>query len=326
VSASIGASLYPDNALRSEDLIKQADAAMYRAKDTGRKNAQFYDRAMHAHIIERMGIELDLRQAMSRSEFDLFYQPLVDLQTGRILSGEALIRWSHPSLGVLLPERFIPVAEEIGAIVQLTRWVLEQAAREVATIRKQSDPHFRLTVNVSALDLCQSDFDTNVRETLAFHGLDAGALDFEVTEDSIVNEQAVKTLASLRTGGARVVIDDFGMGYSSLGYVRNTPLDAIKIDRRFVADVAHNPQDRAVVRAIATLAQNLGVQIVAEGVETQAQRELLIASGVAIAQGFFFSRPVSAAQFAHMVRAQQHANAGGGDPRVVDFAKYRVEA
>lgn len=304
ISASIGASLYPNNASRAEDLIKQADSAMYRAKDAGRKNAMMYNDALHARILERMGLELELRQASSRNQLRVLYQPIVDINSERIIGAEALLRWEHPQLATITPDRFIDIAEEIGAIVGITHWVLHQACAHAAAMRATGFGAFRIAVNISARDLCDPDFHTHVSDILAEHGLGEDALDIEVTESITLNDVAVKTISALQAAGVRVVIDDFGIGYSSLEYVKRLPVGAIKIDRSFVEGVAHNPQDQAIVKAITTLATNLGVGVIAEGVETAAQRDFLTTVYAPSAQGYYYSEPIPQREFAHLLQSQ----------------------
>jgi diguanylate cyclase (GGDEF)-like protein/PAS domain S-box-containing protein len=304
ISASIGASLYPNNASRAEDLIKQADSAMYRAKDAGRKNAMMYNDALHARILERMGLELELRQASSRNQLRVLYQPIVDINSERIIGAEALLRWEHPQLATIMPDRFIDIAEEIGAIVGITHWVLHQACAHAAAMRAAGFVAFRIAVNISARDLCDPDFRTHVSNILAEHGLGEDALDIEVTESITLNDTAVKTISALQAAGVRVVIDDFGIGYSSLEYVKRLPVGAIKIDRSFVEGVAHNPQDQAIVKAITTLATNLGVGVIAEGVETAAQRDFLTTVYAPSAQGYYYSEPIPQREFAHLLQGQ----------------------
>jgi diguanylate cyclase (GGDEF)-like protein/PAS domain S-box-containing protein len=304
ISASIGASLYPNNASQAEDLIKQADSAMYRAKDAGRKNVMMYNDALHAHTLERMGLELELRQANSRNQLRVLYQPIVDINSERIIGAEALLRWEHPRLATITPDRFIDIAEEIGAIVGITQWVLHQACAHAAAMRAAGFGGFRIAVNISARDLCEPDFHRRVSEILAEYGLGEDALDIEVTESITLNDAAVKTVSALQGAGVRVVIDDFGIGYSSLGYLKRLPVGAIKIDRSFVGGLANNPQDQAIVKAITTLATSLGFGVIAEGVETGAQRDFLATVHAPSAQGYYYSRPLPQRQFANLLQAQ----------------------
>jgi diguanylate cyclase (GGDEF)-like protein/PAS domain S-box-containing protein len=319
VTGSVGASLYPDNATEAGELIKQADSAMYRAKDAGRQNAKFYSGAMHAHILERMGLELDLRQALTRGELALLYQPIVDLATERIIGAEALLRWNHPLLGEVAPDRFIGIAEEIGCIIDITAWVLVQACAHAAAMRRIGLPNFRIAVNMSVRDLCEPEVHERVSTALAAAGLSPDALDLEVTEGITLNDVAVKALAAIQATGVRVVVDDFGIGYSSLDYIKRLPVGAIKIDKSFVADVVHNQHDQAIVKAITTLAESLGLGVVAEGIETAAQREFLLTVHAPTAQGYYFSRPISQDQFAQLVHALPEVAAQQRAGRVVSI-------
>jgi diguanylate cyclase (GGDEF)-like protein/PAS domain S-box-containing protein len=303
VSASVGASLFPENATDAPELIKQADSAMYRAKDAGRQNAKFYSDAMHARILERMGLELDLRQALARGEFAVFYQPIVDLKTERVIAAEALLRWNHPLLGVVEPDRFIGIAEEIGSILDITEWVLEQACAHASAMRALGLRDFRISVNLSARDLCEPEIHERVRIALQSGGLTADALDLEITEGITLNDVAIKAITQIQQTGVRVVVDDFGIGYSSLDYIKRLPVGAIKIDKSFVADLVQNKHDQAIVKAITTLAHSLGIGVVAEGVETAAQRDFLLTVHAPSAQGFYFSRPLAQEQFTQLVKS-----------------------
>ncbi len=302
VTVSIGASLYPENATEADELIKQADSAMYRAKDAGRQNAKFYSGAMHKHILERMGLELDLRQALARNELDVLYQPIVDLASERIVGAEALLRWNHPLLGDVAPERFIGIAEEIGSILEITGYVLGRACAHAAAMRALGLTSFTVAVNLSMRDLCDPGIHERIASALRNNGLSPEALSLEITEGTTLSDLALKELGLIHQTGARIVIDDFGIGYSSLDYIKRLPVSAIKIDKSFVAELAHSQHDQAIVKAITTLAENLQLGVVAEGVETTAQRDFLLTVHAPMGQGFYFSRPISDEHFAAMVR------------------------
>lgn len=292
VTSSVGASLFPANATTVGELIKQADSAMYHAKEAGRSTAKFYDGTIHARVLERLSLEQDLRSALSRQEFHLVFQPLVDIPSRRITAAETLLRWNHPLLGEVAPDRFISIAEELGIIVEISAWVLREACRYAAAIRENGHPEFRIAVNLSARDLYESSFVDALAATLEEFALPAHALDLEVTEHVLLSDTAVRNLNELRAMGVRVVIDDFGIGYSSLEYVKRLPVGAIKIDKSFVRDVTRNPYDQAIVKAIATLGKTLGVAVIAEGIETAAQYDFVAALHCDQAQGFYFSRPI----------------------------------
>jgi diguanylate cyclase (GGDEF)-like protein/PAS domain S-box-containing protein len=319
VSASVGASLYPVNAQDAAELIKQADSAMYRAKDAGRQNAKFYSDAMHSHILERMGLELDLRQALSRGEFAVFYQPIVDLASGRVVAAEALLRWNHPRLGVVDPNRFIGIAEEIGSILDITEWVLVQACAHAAAMRALALPDFRIAVNLSARDLCEPEIHERVGAALRAAGLTADAIDLEITEGITLNDVAIKAVVQIQRTGVRVVVDDFGIGYSSLEYIKRLPVGAIKIDKSFVAEVVTNKYDQAIVKSITTLARSLGLGVVAEGVETAEQRDFLLTVHAPMAQGFYFSRPLSQENFTQLVLALPERSSFAPSSRAVSL-------
>ncbi|HEY9180986.1 MAG TPA: EAL domain-containing protein, partial [Candidatus Baltobacteraceae bacterium] len=291
VTASLGASIYPQNAQTPDELIAFADSAMYRAKESGRNNAKFYDGTMHAHVLERMGLEQDLRQALTRGELRLLYQPIVDIPTRKVVAAEALVRWQHPLLGELSPQTFIPIAEETGVIVEISRWVLREACANAARIRRDGAPDFRISVNLSPRDFYEQDLATTLAAVLAETGLPAEALDLEVTENVVLNDLALETLQRIAGMQVNVVVDDFGTGYSSLSYIKRLPVKAIKIDKSFIDDVAIDSYDQGIVKAIATLGNTLGLRIIAEGIESESQYEFLRSLKVEHAQGYFFYRP-----------------------------------
>lgn len=288
VTASVGTSIFPQNAETAEELIAFADSAMYRAKESGRNNAKFYDGTMHAHVLERMGLEQDLRQALARGELTMVYQPVVDVQSRKIVGAEALLRWHHPLLGELLPGAFIPIAEETGIIVDISRWVLQQACGTAALIRSSHSPEFRIAVNMSPRDFYEQDFAAMLSSALIDVGLPPNAVDVEVTESVMLNELALGTLARVHNMGVKVVVDDFGTGYSSLSYIKKLPVNAIKIDKGFIDDVTRDPYDQGIVKAILTLGQTLGLRVIAEGIESESQWEFIRALRCEHAQGYYF--------------------------------------
>ena len=299
LAASLGLSRFPADAADGETLLKYADLAMYQAKERGRSRWQTFSPALTVAAHERLVLESSLRKAIERDELLLLFQPQVSLETGEIVGTEALVRWRHPELGLIAPGRFIPLAEETGLIVPLGEWVLRTACRQAAEWAREGR-HLRQSVNLSARQLAEPDLVRRVRAALDETGLDPRLLDLELTESALVTqgEAAVARLAALRTLGVRISIDDFGTGYSSLAYLRRFPLDILKVDRSFVLglDAAgqQGRQDQAVVRAIISMAHALELEVVAEGVETSAQREALRRLGCDTMQGFLFSRPVSA--------------------------------
>jgi diguanylate cyclase (GGDEF)-like protein/PAS domain S-box-containing protein len=292
VTASLGASIFPQNAQTADELIAFADSAMYRAKESGRNTAKFYDGTMHAHVLERMGLEQDLRQALARGELRLLFQPVVDMATRRITGAEALIRWQHPLLGELSPATFIPIAEETGVIVDISRWVLREACSKAAHIRRNGAPGFQINVNLSPRDFYEQDLAATLAAVLAETGLPAEALSLEVTENVVLNDLALDTLNRIAKMQVNIVVDDFGTGYSSLSYIKRLPVKAIKIDKTFIDDVALDPYDQGIVKAIATLGNTLGLRVIAEGIESESQYQFLCSLKCEYAQGFFFYRPL----------------------------------
>jgi len=320
VTASIGTSLFPQNARTAEELIAFADSAMYSAKEAGRNNVKSYDGTMHARVLERMSLEQDLRQALSRGELQLLFQPIVDISTKRIVTAEALIRWQHPTLGELLPEVFIPIAEESGTIIEISRWVLKQACSTAARIRQIAAPEFRVSVNLSPRDFYEQDCAATIGAVLAETGLPARALELEVTENIVLNDLAVATLLRIHAMGVQIVVDDFGKGYSSLSYIKRLPVHAIKIDKGFIDDVTRDPYDQGIVKAIATLAQTLGLRVIAEGIETEAQLEFIRALRCDQAQGFLFHSPMPRGDLMARI-AEQETPVAPGLPRVVNIRR-----
>ena len=302
VTGSVGASIFPQNAQTGEELIAFADSAMYRAKESGRNNAKFYDGTMHAHVLERMGLEQDLRHALARDEMRMVFQPVVDIPSRRTVACEALVRWHHPLLGQLSPQAFIPIAEESGLIVEIGRWVLREACRKAAAMRQTLDPQFRIAVNLSPRDLYEQDFAAMLGAVLAETGLPPSALDLEVTESVMLNDVAVSTLTRISAMGVHIVVDDFGTGYSSLSYIKRLPVNAIKIDKSFIDDITRDSYDQGIVKAITTLAQTLNLRVVAEGIETEAQWEFVRSLRCDQAQGYYFHRPLPWEELVEIVR------------------------
>lgn len=297
-AASLGLSRFPDDGGNAEALLQCADLAMYQAKERGRGQWQSFSPALTEAARERLTLENSLRKAIERDEMLLLYQPQISLSTGEVVGAEALVRWQHGDLGLILPAQFIPLAEETGLIVPLGEWVLRTACRQAAAWEHEGK-HLRLSVNLSARQLGEDTLVERVRSVLEETGLHPRLLDLELTESALVThgEAAVARLTALRALGVRISIDDFGTGYSSLAYLRRFPLDTLKIDRSFVLSLGsadrHARQDGAVVRAIISMAHALELEVVAEGVETAAQRETLRCLGCDFMQGFLFSPPVS---------------------------------
>ena len=294
VGCSMGASLFPQDGDDAETVLKKADLAMYRAKDMGRNTYQFYQPEMNASVGARMNVERRLRRALRDGEFLLHYQPQVDLTTGEIVGMEALVRWMDPEFGLVLPTAFIPVAEECGLIGPLSEWVLREACRQNKAWQDQGLPAARMSVNLSARQFQQRDMRVLVTSVLEETGLAPQYLEIELTESAIMRngEEAVTTLSELAALGISIAIDDFGTGYSSLSYLKRFPVHRLKIDRSFVADIGSSGGNETITSAIIALAHSLELRVIAEGVETAAQLDFLVARACDEMQGYFFSQPL----------------------------------
>ena len=293
-TTSIGLTLFRGQDDSAEILIKQADVALYQAKDAGRNTTRFFNPAMQSAIESRTALEAALRRGLDRNEFRLYYQPQVD-QGGHLIGAEALIRWLPPTQGPISPAQFIPLAEESGLILLIGQWVLDTACAQLKVWEGEPDSRdLKLSVNVSARQFHQSDFVEQVRQSLLVSGANPARLKLELTESVVLNnvEEVIHRMQQLNGLGVGFSLDDFGIGYSSLMYLKRLPLDQIKIDQSFVRDVTWDPNDAAIVRAILAMSQSLGLQVIAEGVETQAQRDFLYENGCTAYQGFFFGKPM----------------------------------
>jgi EAL domain-containing protein (putative c-di-GMP-specific phosphodiesterase class I) len=307
VTCSIGVAVYPSEGTAAESLIEHADIAMYRAKKLGRNNFQFYTPAMNEESLERVRIESALRNALERNEFVLYYQPQVDLASGDIVGMEALIRWNHPELGMVPPVRFIGVAEETGLIVPIGAWVMRTAAAQNKAWHDAGFGRLRVAVNLSARQFGDPDLIGGIEAVLADTGLDPACLEIELTESLFMSEvtPAVDLLHRMKALGVNLSIDDFGTGYSSLSYLSRFPIDVLKIDRSFVADITDDANDAAIVSSIIALAHNLKLSVIAEGVETAEQLDYLRSQGCNEMQGYYFSRPLPAAEFEQLLRQRR---------------------
>jgi diguanylate cyclase (GGDEF)-like protein/PAS domain S-box-containing protein len=296
VTTSIGVSLYPGDGQDAETLIKNADTAMYQAKEGGRQGYKFFSPEMNVRAVERQSIEEDLRSALERKEFSLNYQPKIDLKTGEISGIEALIRWNHPRRGMIPPLQFIPIAEDCGLIVPIGAWVLREACTQAKAWTDAGLPPMTMAVNVSAIQFRSKDFLERMFATMSETGMDPRSLEIEITESVFMKHAEVATtiLRALRDKGVRVSVDDFGTGYSSLSYLRKFPLDSIKIDQSFVRQITPKPEDAGIVSAIISMGQGLKLRVIAEGVETDADLAFLKAHHCDEAQGYLFSRPLPA--------------------------------
>ena len=307
VTPSIGIAIYPNDGTDPETLTRNADTAMYHAKDTGRNNHKFFTEQMNISAAERFALENKLHNALDRGELLLYYQPRVAIDTRRPSGFEALLRWRHPEQGMVSPASFIPVAEETGLIVPIGAWVLREACRQHMAWRAAGHAPLPVAVNLSPRQFRQPNLVEVVARTLADTGMEARYLELEITEGSLMQttEQTLDTLRSLNDLGVQLSIDDFGVGYSSLNYLKRFPVDQLKIDQSFVRDIATDADDAAIVSAIIGLARNLQLNVVAEGVETEEQLAFISASGCKEAQGFYFSRPLPAEEIATRFLAPQ---------------------
>jgi diguanylate cyclase (GGDEF)-like protein len=293
-TTSMGIAFYPDDAEEADTLLRNADIAMYRAKEQGRDNYQLYTAAMNARIAERFAVENDLRRALDRNEFVVYYQPQVDLSSQQIVGVEALVRWEHPTRGLMLPADFIPVAEESGLIVPLGEWVLRTACAQAKAWQEAGLPPIRLAVNLSGRQFQQRNLSEMVERALNETSLEPRYLQLEITETVVMHDMdfTIATLNNLKAMGIQIAIDDFGCGHSSLNYLKRLPIDDVKIDRSFVHDLATDPSDAAIVGSVVAMTRELNLNVVAEGVETEEQLAFLKERQCDVVQGFLFSRPV----------------------------------
>ncbi len=306
VSASAGITLYPRDAVNITDLLKNADLAMYGAKDSGRNQYRYFSLVMQREAQERRELLRELQEALDRREFELYYQPIVDLATGRIRKAEALLRWHHPQRGMVSPVDFIPVAEDSGLIVPIGDWVFRSAASQVAEWRRRHDAEFQVSVNVSPVQFMSEELDP--AEWIAYassQGLTGATVLVEITERLLMKADGASKnkLLAFRDAGVQVALDDFGTGYSSLSYLKRFDIDFIKIDQLFVRNITADSDDLALCQAIIVMAHRLGLKVVAEGVATEAQHELLLRAGCDYAQGFLYSQPLPAARFQRLLAA-----------------------
>jgi predicted signal transduction protein with EAL and GGDEF domain len=297
VTCSIGIASFPHDGADADTLLRNADTAMYRAKDLGRNTFELYSAEMNANLDERLTLETDLWNALDRNEFVLHYQPKVDLESGEIVGLEALLRWHHPTKGMILPDRFIPIAEESSLIVEIGNWVLHEACAQARVWQEVEGRGLPIAVNVSGRQIHNGLADI-VRAALASANVPPHCLEIELTESAVMSntDAAIEALSSLRDLGVGISLDDFGTGYSSLSYLKRLPVTGLKIDQSFVRDLVSDPDDSAIVRAIIVVGQELSLDVTAEGVETAEQVEFLKTHGCGRAQGFLFARPMPASE------------------------------
>ena len=312
ISASVGIALYPGNGLTAEELLMNADAAMYHAKGAGKNGYSFFDASMNTNARKQLQLLQDLRQALELQQFRLHYQPKFDASNSRPVGAEALLRWEHPQQGLLLPENFIDLAEKTGLIIPIGDWVLNEACRQMRIWFDQGYSHWRIAVNLSALQFCYSGLVDSVVAALERHRLPANSLTLEITETTAMSDAdaSMVVLQRLSQMGVDLSIDDFGTGYSSLMYLKRLPANELKIDRGFVRDLEHDSDDAAIVSAIVALGQALGLRIVAEGVETDTQQSFLTTLGCDALQGFLLGEPLPAEQFMADIQGAEPAGPG----------------
>lgn len=298
VSTSIGITLSPNDSINSETLMKNADLALYMAKENGRDGYHFFTEALNIRANNLLETENELREAIKHGDFYLNYQPQINLKTGEIASVEALIRWKHPTKGEISPYDFIPVAEETGLIVQIGQWVLHQACMEIQELNDLTGKSLRVAVNLSSRQFEDPELVKNVGKALSDSGLKAQNLELEVTESMLMHDMnsAIRQLNNIRSTGSTLTIDDFGSGYSSLSYLKSLPVDTLKIDQSFVYDIPEDLNAMEIASAVIAIAHKLNLRVVAEGVENIDQRDFLVINGCDYAQGYFFSRPLSCVQ------------------------------
>jgi diguanylate cyclase (GGDEF)-like protein len=307
VTASIGISTYPNDGLDEQTLTKNADIAMYQAKEDGKNNFQFYSEELNANSLERLTLESGLRHALERNEFELHYQAKRDTANGRITGMEALLRWQHPDLGLVAPMQFIPVAEETGLIVPIGKWVLQTACQQNVSWHAQGLPRLSIAVNLTARQFSDEHLLQDIASILQSTGMEAHLLEIEIHESLLIQdiERTLRILTALKAMGIKIAIDDFGTGYSSLSTLQQFPLDTIKIDRSFIRDLTAGGENSTLTEAIIAMGKSLSLTVVAQGVETKEQAELLRVHACDEFQGFYFNKPMSALQFTDLLQAQE---------------------
>jgi diguanylate cyclase (GGDEF)-like protein/PAS domain S-box-containing protein len=315
VTCSAGVAAFPTDGADPETLIKHAEIAMYRAKERGRNTEQFYRPAMNERAVERLSLESALRNALTHDELELYYQPQVELASNRVIGVEALVRWHHPQFGMVRPDRFIALAEETGLIVPIGAWVLCTACKQNKAWQCAGLGHMRVAVNLSARQFAEPDLMRVVSGVLEESGLDPSCLEIELTESLVMAsvDLGIRTMHQLKALGVQLSIDDFGTGYSSLSYLKRFPVDSLKIDQSFVRDIAGDRDGAAMVGAIISLAHELRMQVIAEGVETEAQLDYLRLRGCDEVQGHYFSRPLPCAEVERVLRESRGFEPAGGD-------------
>jgi len=304
VTASIGISIYPGDGTDEKTLIKNADIAMYYAKEEGKNNYQFYSKDIQSQSNKRFSIETNLRHALERNELSLEYQAKLDFKTGMITGVEALLRWKNPSIGLITPTQFIPVAEETGLIVSIGRWVMKTACAQNVAWQRQGLPTVCMAVNLSLRQLMDDNLLNDIKAALDDSGMAPNLLELEITESMVMHDtvRLVEVLNNIKKLGVRLAIDDFGTGYSSLAQLKHFPIDTLKVDRSFIRNLAQDFDNQSITEAIITMGNNLSLTVVAEGVETQEQKDFLRDHVCDEMQGFYFSKPIAPDKFADLLR------------------------
>lgn len=308
ITASIGISIYPDDGHDMGELIKNADTSMYAAKEKGKNRYEFYDLEMNRKILERLSLESYIHSAYNKEEFIVYYQPKINLHNHSIEGAEALIRWNHPSLGFIQPSKFIPLAEEIGMITSIGEWVLRQVCRDLKKWKEHKLKNIKVSVNLSTLQFRDKNLVKTLTTIILEEGVSVDSLEIEITEGMLMRDvqESIKMMKELKDMGLSLSIDDFGTGYSSLKYLKEFPIDTLKIDKSFIDEIPHNENNGMIVKSIIDLAHNLGMDVIAEGVEKREQIEFLMQNGCQKVQGFYFSQAIDADAFYTIVLKDQN--------------------
>ncbi|HSP55040.1 MAG TPA: bifunctional diguanylate cyclase/phosphodiesterase, partial [Dehalococcoidia bacterium] len=311
ITTSIGMTIYPQDGKDTDALLRNADTAMYRAKERGRDNVQLYTPAMNAGVMQRLSLENDLRHALERGELRVYYQPIAEAATGRVVATEALVRWEHPERGIVEPDEFIPFSEETGLIVPIGEWVLRESMRQNLAWQEAGYRGLVVGVNLSARQLQQEDMVSTVSRLLRETRLPPELLQLEITEGAVMKnvELIIAMLHQIRRMGIGISLDDFGTGYSSLSYLKRFPIDSVKIDRSFVRDIATDPNDAAIVTTVIAMARSLNLKVIAEGVETGDQLDFLRERGCDQFQGYIISKPAPAEQIETLLEPARRTRA-----------------
>jgi diguanylate cyclase (GGDEF)-like protein/PAS domain S-box-containing protein len=309
VTASVGISMFPGDGEDEHALMKNADIAMYKAKEEGKNNFQFYSAALTSHGVEKLALESHLRHAVERSEFDVYYQAKVSIQSGEIRGVEALLRWHNPTLGHVSPAQFIPLTEETGMIIPIGRWVIRKACEQVRNWNGQALPPVCISVNLSPRQFSDPELVPYIKRVLNDTGIEPGRLELEITESMVMHnaERSLEKLNEIKALGIRIAIDDFGTGYSSLSQLKRFPVDTLKVDRSFIREIQTHEEDRAITQAIITMGKTLGLTVVAEGVENAEQQTFLSENACDEIQGYYFSKPIPCADFEKLLRTHKPA-------------------